>query len=233
MTELDPNARALVEASRRALRGTTADRDRVEAALRARLGPDALPADSGAVQVATTSWQALAGAAIGVVVLAGVAFYALRPVADPPAPDARPAPQLPAAPMPAAPPSHAAPAAEPEPVAPVQPSDAPTSTSSAAAAASRSPDALALEVALLSRATSELRAGRSAAALKVLDEHQRRFPSGALSQERRAAKSQALCLLGRLDEGRAELARLTPRSPAAATARRVCDGVAPAAADRK
>jgi hypothetical protein len=66
--------------------------------------------------------------------------------------------------------------------------------------------------------------------VKVLDEHQRRFPSGALSEERRAAKAQALCLLGRVDEGRAELARLAPRSPAAATAQQVCDG---AAADQR
>jgi hypothetical protein len=85
----------------------------------------------------------------------------------------------------------------------------------------------------LSRATSALRAGRPAAALRTLAEHQRRFPAGALVEERSAAKAQALCLLGRVEEGRAELARLTPQSPAAATAQQVCDGAVPAAPDRK
>jgi hypothetical protein len=229
MTELDPNARALVEAGRRALRSTTADRERIEAALRARLGADALPPDAS-TQVAATSWQAVAGAAIGICVLAGVAFYALRPTVDARAPEARPAAQLPTAQTPAASP-HVAPAAEPQPTAPLQVSAPPAPPP--AASTPRSPDALAREVALLSRATSELRAGRAAAAVKILDEHQRRFPSGALSEERRAAKAQALCLVGRVDEGRAELARLTPRSPAAANAQQLCDGAVSAAAKPK
>jgi type IV secretory pathway VirB10-like protein len=233
MTELDPNARALVEAGRRALRGSDADRARIEAALRARLGPDALPADGGVTQVATTSWQAVAvaGAAIGIFALAGVAFYALRPTADGAAPEARPAAPLPTSQTPAAPPP--APTAEPEPTAPAHTGVAPAPLPPPAASTSRSPDGLAREVALLSRATSELRAGRAAAAMKVLVEHQRRFPSGALSQERRSARAQALCLMGRVDQGRAELARLTPQSPAAATAQQVCDGAVPGAAGRK
>jgi type IV secretory pathway VirB10-like protein len=232
MSELDPNARALVEAGRSALRSRPGDRERIEAALRARLGADALPSDGGLTHVATTSWQTMAGAAIGILALAGVAFYVLRPTADAPKPDALPAPQVPSAQTPGTP-AHAAPTAEPEPVAPLQPSVAPAPAPPPVASTPRSPDALAREVALLSRATSELRAGRAAAAVKALDEHQRRFPSGALREERRAARAQALCLLGRVDEGRAELARLTPRSPAAATAEQVCDGAVPAAAERK
>jgi hypothetical protein len=81
-------------------------------------------------------------------------------------------------------------------------------------------------VALLSRATSALRAGRAAEALKALDEHRRKFPNGTLSEERRAARAQALCSLGRIDEGRAELSLLAPRSPAAARASQVCDAMA-------
>lgn len=223
MTGLDPNARALVEAGRRALRGTAEDRARIEAALRARLGVDALPPDGTVTQVAATSWQVVAATAIGLVALAGVAFLALRPAPDAPAKETRPAPQLPAAEPPVET-RQAVPAAEPEQVAP-QPDPAPT-PAPPPAASSRSPDVLAREVALLSRATRELRAGRAAAAVKILDEHQRRFPTGALSEERRAARAQALCQLGRVDEGRAELARLAPRSPAAATAAQVCDGAA-------
>jgi len=229
---LDPKARALVEAGRRAFRSTAVDRERIEAALRARLGDAALPADAGVTQVASTaSWPALTGAAIGVCVLAGVAFYALRPTPSAPKPDARPAAHQPAAQvMPADPPANAT-AAVPDSAATVQ-SVVPASTPPAALSP-RARDALAREVALLSRATSALRAGRPAAALKALADHQRRFPTGILVEERRAARAQALCLLGRAGEGRAEIARLTPQSPAAATAQQICDGAVSASTDRK
>ena len=224
---LDPNARALVEASRRALRSSPGDRERIEAALRARLGDAALAPDGGVTQVVTiTSWQAVTMAAVGVCVLAGVAFYALRPTESGPEREARPATHRPAPQTTPAERPPQTPTAVPEPAAPE--AALPTTSSSP-----RTRDALAREVALLSRATSALRAGHAAAALKVLADHQRRFPTGALSEERRAAKAQALCLLGRVDEGRAELARLTPQSPAAATAQQVCDSAAPVAAERK
>ena len=87
---------------------------------------------------------------------------------------------------------------------------------------SRSEDHLAREVALLSRASSELLAARPAAALQALDEHARRFPDGVLSQERAAARARALCALGRTKEGQAELAKLTPGSPHAARAAKAC-----------
>jgi len=87
-------------------------------------------------------------------------------------------------------------------------------------------DGLAREVALLSRATSLLRAGRPADALSLLNEHQRKFPKGMLEIERTAVGAQALCSLGRVNEGRAALARLAPQSPAAGRAQQVCDGAA-------
>jgi len=65
-----------------------------------------------------------------------------------------------------------------------------------------------------------------AEALKALDEHRRKFPNGFLTVERRAARAQALCSLQRVGEGRAELARMAPDSPAAARSRQVCDAVA-------
>ena len=71
---------------------------------------------------------------------------------------------------------------------------------------SRTRDGLAEEVALLSRAETELRAGRPAKALLVLAEHQRKFPRGALAEERTAARIQALCALGLRDEANAQLA---------------------------
>ena len=150
-----------------------------------------------------------------------------------------PSTPAPAVHAPSAPPS----AVATPPEAPVSPSVPPppaelaelttaTSPSSAAPssrAASARPrqDRLAQEVAILSRATSALRAGRAEEALRVLNEHQREFPNGVLGEERRAAKAQALCSLGRVAEGKAELARLAPQSVAARRAAKVCDSLPP------
>jgi hypothetical protein len=87
-------------------------------------------------------------------------------------------------------------------------------------------DRLGQEVALLSRATSALKAGRPADALKTLEAHRRRFPSGTLGEERRAATAQALCTLRRVREGRAALEQLARDSPVAARAKQVCDAAA-------
>jgi hypothetical protein len=162
---------------------------------------------------------------IGVGLLGGAAFLALRPggsnTASPASDSPRASVVAPAVTSPLANDSPAPPASafEVEPGAPAvtSPGEAPVSR------LARSQDALAQEVVLLSKAASDLRAGRSGEALKALDEHQRRFPHGTLTLERRAAKAQALCALKRVSEGRAELAHLAPQSPAAARARQVCD----------
>jgi hypothetical protein len=84
---------------------------------------------------------------------------------------------------------------------------------------------LAQEVAILSRATKYLEAGRPTDALRALAEHQRKFPNGVLTEERYAARVQALCTLGRPEEAAAELARLArmaPESPQLSRARQSC-----------
>jgi hypothetical protein len=97
-----------------------------------------------------------------------------------------------------------------------------------AASPSRKPtpvDPLVEEIAILSRATSALRAGKPAEGLRLLNDHQRKFPNGRLAEERRAARIQALCALGMRPEAEAELARLaqsSPRSPHLARAQRAC-----------
>ena len=230
MASLGPKSRALVDAGRSALRPTDGDRARIETALRMRLGPAALPPQGSVAPppvVAAAGWKAVAATVIGVG-LSGVALYLAlgREPATPLPQAAVSAPSVastaPAAPAPApAAPTAAAPATiEPVP-APVAAPPVPASSEGLVARTPR--DRLAEEVALLSRATSALRAGHAAEALKALDEHQARFPRGALSEERRAAKAQALCSLGRVSEGRAELAHLAPQSPAAARARQACD----------
>jgi hypothetical protein len=81
---------------------------------------------------------------------------------------------------------------------------------------------LAEEVELLSRANQELHSRRFSAALQVLGEHQRKFPRGKLSQERVAARIQALCGLGRVKEADAELERVSPGSLHGGRVREAC-----------
>jgi TolA-binding protein len=86
-------------------------------------------------------------------------------------------------------------------------------------------DRLAEEVAILSQAAKDLRAGRAANALSALNEHQKKFPNGLLAQERRAARAEALCSLGRYTEAQSELATLSrtaPQSPLTLQAQARC-----------
>ena len=105
MTDLNPKARALMQLGRGAMRATTADRERIEALLRIRLGSEALPHDSGVAHTSSNiSWQAMAGIASGICILGAVALVALRPAANAPVaprgpvvPTAQSAPVRPAA----------------------------------------------------------------------------------------------------------------------------------------
>lgn len=192
------------------------DRARISGALRARLGDAALPAES--LATATSVWHpalakllAVAGA-VGIV--GAAAFFVWEK------PGSAPTPVLP---------SHqgaVGPALAPAPLPPPDASAAPVlGLPQPEAPVRRAQDHLAQEVAILSRATSALHAGRAASALKALDEHQRKFPRGLLSEERRAARAQALCVLGRRREAELEigrLARTSPQSPNIARAKEVC-----------
>jgi hypothetical protein len=82
-------------------------------------------------------------------------------------------------------------------------------------------DALREELALIGAAQSSLGAGRNEAALASLEEHALRFPSGALSLERRALRALALCAGGRRDEGRAEAEAFVTRAAGSPLAERV------------
>jgi hypothetical protein len=76
----------------------------------------------------------------------------------------------------------------------------------------RARDRLAEEVALLSRAETALQTGKPGLALEALNEHERQFGSGLLKEERIAARVQALCALGRTAEANAQMAQLSPKS---------------------
>lgn len=84
---------------------------------------------------------------------------------------------------------------------------------------------LTAEAELLARAQQALREGDAAAALRLLEEHERRFPAGELGDARRGARVRALCDLGRGAQARAEassLLRERPHSPVAAGVADVC-----------
>jgi hypothetical protein len=206
----------LVEAGRNTLRPSQADRERMLEALRARIAQGAAPGMGGPTPV--RGWPLVSGLG-GAALLGGLLLWQLGPAA--PAAPALLAPALPIRGIVA----HAK-LASVAPAAPL-PSE---STAPAAVAPEvtrslgpRAPGGgLSEEVALLSRAETELHASRFGKALRLLDEYERRFPKGALMQESVAARVQALCAVGRVADAMAQLKRLSPGSPHAGRARAAC-----------
>jgi hypothetical protein len=212
MAELSNEAAALVEAGRAALRPAAGDRARILAALHDKLP---LAAQLAPAPASSVGWPVIASVVAGVALVGGVAFVSLSS-SDP----------MPSAPIPAvAPPAPIATEASATEVAPAPeaPAVAPEAPAEDASKSQRRPaDRLAEEVSILSRAETELHAGRYSSALRVLEEHQRKFPRGTLTQERIAARVRALCALGRVSEAQGDLARLAPGSLHASRAREAC-----------
>jgi hypothetical protein len=185
-----------------------ADRERVSAALRARLGDAVLPAEAGATTSLLTrsAWAKFSAATAAVGIAGGLVFLGW-PSSETSAPRVA-AHEVQVAALSQNPPASAA--------APAEPTVEPVSNASSEPGltiAKRQGDRLAQEVAILSRATSQLHSGHPLAALKAVEEHQRKFPNGLLSEERRAARVQALCALGRRREAEPELQRLSRVAP--------------------
>jgi len=241
MSDLSEGGKALVHAGRQADRPSDADRERVLVALRARLGEAALAATSAPQPPRTPSQPSLAGSNllkwgwVGPTVLVAGAAALFVPRALQQREQAAPVAHTSVSvviPPPAAPssaPAEVAPSPSAEAVDRASPrAESVEGTSRPADAPKtqpRSRDTLAEEVALLSRAETELHAGRPAKALVALAEHQRKFPRGALAEERTAARIQALCALGRSDEANAQLRQLlhiSPNSPQEERARQAC-----------
>ena len=216
MSTLSLKGQDLVRAGRRAFLPTDVDRERLLGALRAQLGDSALPPDVGSLATAAAAsrsiWPLISAVVVGIGIVGGTLFLALRPGTggdNPPGTSVAPVVASTQVSDPVAPPS-----AE----QPTRPAVSPP-----AASAHHPQDRLAAEVALLSRATRDLRAGRPAEALKALDEYRHKFPKGLLSEEQRAARAQALCALGRFDEANEKLAGLAPKSVLAVQAKQFCD----------
>jgi hypothetical protein len=89
------------------------------------------------------------------------------------------------------------------------------------------PGEVAAEVHLLREAHLAMGAGDVDRVLVLLDEHERRYPRGALGEERDATRIGALCALGRRVEAKdaaERFLRMTPRSLQAAAVRASCGG---------
>jgi hypothetical protein len=220
LTRLTPAAEELVRAGREAFRPSAADRERVFQALLPSVGsgiaaggtaPSAAAAAASGTGVIVKATAAL----VAVGVAGGALILALR---------GGPAPERPASTAPAVSVAVAS-APKPPETAPSPVPQASSAEKRAPVASSRPADNLAEEVAILSRASAELHAGRPAAALQALEEHRRIFPRGILAQERTSARVQALCALGRMKQAQVELAQLvrsSPNSPHVARARKAC-----------
>lgn len=227
MSELSPEARGLVDDGHSVLRPSSGDRARVRSALAAKLGGAALllPHQAhAAAPKALLGWSkvhtVLSGVGAGLVAV-GAAYFVAQSPAEPSA--AAPVKPPATVPMPVRP--------TPAPVSDSTPEDSPEAgkpepeTAGSPSHKQAPADPLAEEVVILSKATSALRSGKPGEGLRLLNEHQRKFPNGRLAEERRAARIQALCALGKRAEAEAELARLaksSPRSPHLARAQRAC-----------
>lgn len=86
-------------------------------------------------------------------------------------------------------------------------------------------DRLRAEVALMERARAALEQADAQALWRLMDQHARRFPSGALREERQAWQAVAACRLGhpRAAVRAREFLAAHPRSPQADKVRRACE----------
>jgi hypothetical protein len=229
---LSPELREFVQVSRSVLRPTEADSARILESLRAHLGDAAIvgvQTAQAAVTSASTSFLFGKGSLmslVGLAMLGGIWFFAahnprsamrdanvVASVATPASATMALAPNLPSSNTPMS----------TEPVASGAVANLSADADKSRPAASHHVhDRLAEEVAIIARAEAALRGGRPAVALEVLNEHERKFGNGLLSEERIAARAQALCALGRGAEADAQLTQLSPNSLHGQPSRKAC-----------
>ncbi len=116
---------------------------------------------------------------------------------------------------------------EAAPAPPASADTAPPAVAPSVRAARPAASSIAAETELLQRAQTELAAGDADKALELLDQHQSEHATGALREERQAARVIALCRAGRGDEARVEARRFAaefPRSPHRARVTSACAG---------
>jgi len=200
--DLDEQLARLLRATRAATEPDADARARVRSALALELPSAGAAGPATRAGLGSKLWL-LSALALAVAVVGGFVLRGrLEKSPDAPAPLSASAPLATAA-EPAALPSPASPevapalpqaaasavVATPAPAAPSAPSASPAPRASAKA---REP---ADELALVSAMQLALRSGNAAQALALANEHARRFPSGALTQEREGARAIAQCQL--------------------------------------
>jgi hypothetical protein len=180
-------------------------------------------ATHAAAAVASSGWVSGTVIAICTTLLVGGAaagVYALQGEATPPVVSAVPQPGLgPTKPADAElePPIQATTPA-PEAAAPAQHEPLARATPPAPSVAARS---IQNELELIRTAQKHLHRGDARGALAVLSEHARRYPAGALSEEREASRVFALCGLGDAAGARRHAERFLRRAPNSPFAERV------------
>jgi hypothetical protein len=228
MNDLSSAARDILNAGRDADGAGDLERARVRKALMAKIAAGGALSAAGTAAASTTTAAAAPTAkllvALAVAVAGGVGgAIAWRTQRPEPAPVVAPAlaPVVVAAPapvvVPSAPVAVEAPAPRPAPVKRARPS------AHAEAPANR----LAEETALLAAANGELRNGDARRALGLLDDYDRRYPSGVLREEVLATRVIARCQIGLAPDATARRAANTfltrhPASPLAPRVRSSC-----------
>jgi RNA polymerase sigma factor (sigma-70 family) len=233
VSDLSPDLQRLVVAGRLASRPTDADRERVFSALQARLGiVTGIAGGAIGVSVSQSGSHALVakifGIAVATLAIATGGFVAWHSLMGSPAADRINPANVPIAnaahwtrtTQEPTPPQTASPSPLETTPAPVEPKT--SSALGAARGSGRVHDSLSEEVAILSRAQTELHGGRAENALRLLAEHERKFRRGILAEERTSAKIQALCALGRVSEANALLGTMSPQSLTGESARQAC-----------
>lgn len=242
MTDLNSEARALLDIARDGDGATDADRDRIRRGLAATLGAGAFATTSataaakagvsaaGAVATTTafTGAKFVAWVAVGVVAgLGGVA--AISSLAEPP--PARAPVIVPTAvahvPVSRAPEQGAAPASNVSTAAVGNDNANPPATSPVEVGQPRAQEgrtarrdegqdtsSLLAETRLIEHAQAALARGKPADALRAVDDHRQQYPNGALVPERLAVQAVALCKLGDRDGARRSATELNRIAPA-------------------
>ena len=233
MSDLSPEARALLEVARHGDDPSPQDHDRVARSLAASLGIAVLaPATAQATSVAVASATTLTAFKTVAVVAALVAVgagsvWSRRPtvaVRSMPASESRPMPTRRAADAPLVPAVAREPS--PPPVAVVEaPPVPPRSPPHTAHTAAPTVDTLRAESELLGEAHRAMNSGALDQALAILTTYRERFPHGVLREERDVQRVLVLCRLGRHAEARAAAAgflRAHPHSPLVPRVERAC-----------
>ena len=234
MSDLSREGRDLFEAARREALPSELDRERVRAALLARLAVTLPVAQASSVPSAVAkgklalTLKVLGSASALVLAVAGtrsIIVHHEKPVNSGVALTSAPVAHAPANAALSNPESASAQTPEPtsgalgdnpaQPATPSEANDKPSAAHlSALPSASSARDEMGSDLALLSSARQALAAHQPAEALQQLDRHARQYPASAFREERAYTRIRALCELGRTVQAQADATRFARAWPA-------------------